>query len=116
LDQTPEHFFTLRGVEMQELLSAASAAAVQPLQGASQQNTSLDGADLADIFGVEIEAASPAHGLMAPHPSVAKALKSNPKLPAPGKTRVKVKTRPKVKPKAIVRPKAKVKAKSKTRS
>ena len=59
LDTKPELFFTLRGVDMQDLISAASASAAAPV--ASVTDDALAGADLAEIFGVEIETApSPA--------------------------------------------------------
>ena len=59
LDTKPELFFTLRGVDMQDLISAASASATAPV--ASVTDDALAGADLAEIFGVEIETApSPA--------------------------------------------------------
>lgn len=57
LDELPELFFTLRGVDVQELLTAASVSAGE--QGAvdATAGTALAGADLAEIFGVEIESA-----------------------------------------------------------
>ena len=59
LDTKPELFFTLRGVDMQDLISAASASATAPVAAATDD--ALAGADLAEIFGVEIETApSPA--------------------------------------------------------
>lgn len=59
LDEKPELFFTLRGVDMQELLTAASASATEPLGVFSGENTALEGADLAEMFGVEIESSTP---------------------------------------------------------
>ncbi len=56
LDTKPELFFTLRGVDMEELLTAASAQAAAPVAGAS----ALDGEDLEALFGVEIDTTSPA--------------------------------------------------------
>ena len=53
LDTKPELFFTLRGVDIQDLISAASASAAAPV--ASVTDDELAGADLAEIFGVEIE-------------------------------------------------------------
>ncbi|MDB6037845.1 MAG: hypothetical protein JWM99_1686 [Verrucomicrobiales bacterium] len=54
LDNSPELFFALRGVDMEELISAASETATAPVaEGAA--GSALEGADLADIFGVEIE-------------------------------------------------------------
>ncbi len=55
LDTKPELFFTLRGVDMQDLITAASASATAPLVSAG--NDTLADADLAEIFGVEIESA-----------------------------------------------------------
>jgi uncharacterized Zn finger protein len=58
LDVKPELFFTLRGVDMQELVVAASAGATAPLAGMDDQSFSaLAGEDLSALFGVEIEAA-----------------------------------------------------------
>ena len=53
LDTKPELFFTLRGVDMQDLITAASATATAPIAAAGDDT--LAGADLAEIFGVEIE-------------------------------------------------------------
>lgn len=55
LDDQPELFFTLRGVDLQELLSAASATATAPVPDASGIGPALAGADLSEIFGVELE-------------------------------------------------------------
>jgi len=54
LDGTPDLFFTLRGADMQELITAASsnAAGLAPAAGG------LDAGDLSAIFGVEIESAA----------------------------------------------------------
>jgi len=61
LDTKPELFFTLRGVDMQDLISAASASATAPVAPAADD--ALAGADLGEIFGVEIESApAPAAG------------------------------------------------------
>lgn len=61
LDEKPELFFTLRGVDMQELITAASATATAPVAGDRKPDAALAGADLSEIFGVEIEtAATPA--------------------------------------------------------
>ena len=55
--QHPELFFILRGVDMQELVSAASAQAAAPIPGAaSSKKRALAEADLAGIFGVELDA------------------------------------------------------------
>lgn len=55
LDAQPELFFTLRGVDMQDLVSAASATAVTSADGASASGVALEDANLSEIFGVEIE-------------------------------------------------------------
>jgi uncharacterized Zn finger protein len=54
LDAHPELFFTLRGVDMQELISAASKTATTSLTGKAKKRTLVE-ADLGDIFGVELE-------------------------------------------------------------
>ena len=59
LDEKPELFFTLRGVKMEELLSAATATATTPIAGATAPGQGLEEAALSEIFGVEIEAAAP---------------------------------------------------------
>ncbi len=57
LDEKPDLFFTLRGVDMQELITAASATATAPATGVPAGDGALAGADLTEIFGVEIESA-----------------------------------------------------------
>ena len=59
LDEKPELFFTLRGVKMEELLSAATATATTPIAGASAPGQGIEEAALSEIFGVEIEAVAP---------------------------------------------------------
>ena len=87
LDTKPELFFTLRGVDMQELLTAASATATAPVTDAKSADAALAGADLSEIFGVEIESA-PAPAANDPSRSPAKsALPPKPKRPAARKTR-----------------------------
>ena len=54
LYRKPELFFTLRGVNMQELISAASESATASEQGKSTKGA-LAEADLSELFGVEIE-------------------------------------------------------------
>jgi len=51
LDVSPELFFTLRGVDMKDLLAAAGESATAPLG----EQASLDESDLSSIFGVEID-------------------------------------------------------------
>lgn len=70
LDTQPEMFFTLRGVDMNELLSAASAVATAPLPAPTAAESNLAGADLSEIFGVDLDA-SPAlqHASSPPPPS-----------------------------------------------
>jgi uncharacterized Zn finger protein len=60
LDEKPDLFFVLRGVDMGELLTAASATATAPLTGVPGPEAALAGSDLAEIFGVEIESTTPA--------------------------------------------------------
>lgn len=58
LDTQPEMFFTLRGAEMEDLITAATAAAISPVNGSPADDPALSGADLSDIFGVDIEQSS----------------------------------------------------------
>ena len=61
LDQEPGLFFILRGVDMQELVRAASVSAVRvPKAGASAAGKAIADDALSEIFGVEIESAPPA--------------------------------------------------------
>lgn len=58
LDSQPELFFTLRGVNMEELIAAASKSATAPLAAkgkAKKGKAVLAEADLSAIFGVELE-------------------------------------------------------------
>jgi hypothetical protein len=50
-------FFTLRGVDMEELITAASTTASAPIAGTATPGQGLEADALSDIFGVEIEAA-----------------------------------------------------------
>lgn len=54
LDRQPELFFALRGVDVQELVVAASETAAAPLAGA-QAGSALAGEDLSALFGIEID-------------------------------------------------------------
>ena len=83
LDEKPELFFTLRGVDLEELLSAASVSVAEPLSAAAAASATLAGADLTEIFGVEIEPS----GAVAP---------ARIALPKPGK---KLKKKPSSQPK-----------------
>lgn len=56
LDGKPELFFTLRGADMEELITAASRSAAAA--GAAPAADGLDAGDLSAIFGVEIETAA----------------------------------------------------------
>lgn len=62
LDEKPELFFTLRGVEVAELIaSATDIAARDPVGGTGSAGDALAGEDLSALFGVELDAgASPA--------------------------------------------------------
>jgi uncharacterized Zn finger protein len=80
LDEKPELFFTLRGVDLQELLQAASAAAAKPTIEVIE-SVALAGANLAEIFGVELESS-------VSEPTV------EPKPAPPKKRKPKAKTKP----------------------
>jgi uncharacterized Zn finger protein len=66
LDSRPELLFTLRGVQMQDLISAASVQASAPMESAAGDAVAPE--DLSAIFGVEIESAP----LEAPAPVASK--------------------------------------------
>jgi uncharacterized Zn finger protein len=57
LDEKPDLFFTLRGVAMDELITAASASATSPIGDASATAPGIEDTALSEIFGVEIETA-----------------------------------------------------------
>ena len=95
LDEKPELFFTLRGVDMQELITAASATATAPLAPVATEGAALAGADLTEIFGVEIESATTAVPTGAPQ--------SNPDPVRPAGKRSARLNRARVKPKAAKR-------------
>ncbi len=104
LDEKPELFFTLRGVDVQDLITSASATATSSLAGATAADTAIADADLSAIFGVELETPSAA---TASPPAKAAA-----KSPAPGKKPVVAKRKAVVKKKSAAkagtrRPKAK---------
>ena len=88
LDTKPELFFTLRGVDMQDLITAASASAAAPIVAGSTADAFGD-ADLSEIFGVDIEASGT--------PGKAAASKKVPrqKKPAVPPAKASRKTRPK---------------------
>ena len=93
LDSKPDLFFTLRRVDMQDLITAASANSTMPLTPISDGNVIEDG-NLAEIFGVDIETSN--SGSIAADSSAAKPL-SRQRLPkakaapkaAPGGSRKK---------------------------
>ena len=82
LDEKPELFFILRGVDMQELLTAATTATESI--GPTSAKFTLAGADLTEIFGVEIESSPPVAPVKAPKPAKSKVRKK----PATKKNRV----------------------------
>jgi uncharacterized Zn finger protein len=86
LDEKPELFFTLRGVDVQDLISSASAAATSPLADAVAADSALADADLSALFGVELESGGAAAA--APAKPAAKSLASGKRKPSakPGKT------------------------------
>jgi uncharacterized Zn finger protein len=57
LDQAPELLFTLRGVEVAELVAEAGDAGA--LAGAAAGDAAIPDQHLADIFGIELESARP---------------------------------------------------------
>jgi uncharacterized Zn finger protein len=69
LDDKPELFFTLRGVDMQELVTAAGTAATIPIASGVAADTALAGANLTEIFGVEIESAPASAAQTKPKPA-----------------------------------------------
>ncbi len=60
LDEKPELFFTLRGVDVQDLITSASATATAALTGDPAADAGLTDADLSALFGVELETRSAA--------------------------------------------------------
>ncbi len=72
LDAAPELFFTLRGVEMAELISTASGLAGAPTAGVAGL-VGLEEASLSELFGVEIETAAPVEVKKSPAPTKKKA-------------------------------------------
>lgn len=55
LDAEPELFFTLRGADIQDLISAATATAAAPGHDTAASDTALADANLSEIFGVDID-------------------------------------------------------------
>ncbi len=107
LDSHPELFFTLRGVKMEDLLSAAGKSAAVPL--AADSGPAIAAADLSDIFGVEIEDLPirvQEEAAVKPASTKAKAKKALRKTPKP-KDKVKGKSIP-----AVIRKKILAKIKS----
>lgn len=97
LDEKPEMFFTLRGVEMQDLIAAASDTVASPQEGSLAVDASLADANLSELFGVEIDLA-PAAQPPAPKPAQ---IRGSPSRPKPG-----VAARPQGRKKPTVRPAA----------
>lgn len=60
LDEKPELFFTLRGVDVAELIASAThTAARDPVGGTALVGNALDGEDLSALFGVELDSGTP---------------------------------------------------------
>lgn len=79
LDEKPGLFFTLRGVDMEELITAASANAAAP----PAADSDLVGADLTEIFGVEMEATALARApVVLPRKRARKTIAAKPVKPA----------------------------------
>jgi uncharacterized Zn finger protein len=109
LDEKPELLFQLRGVDPSELISKASAAeAVRQTTTAAGQPAIAD-ADLADVFGIELDAAPTAKKPATPRAKARFPAPSPPraksKASAPAAPRTKPKTTP---PKPRARTKARV--------
>ena len=94
LDEKPELFFTLRGVDVQDLISSASATATSSLAGAPAA-AGLADADLSAIFGVEFESGSAAAAPSSEKPTA--------KSPAPRKRKSAAKSKALVKKKSTAR-------------
>lgn len=83
LDKQPELLFLLRGVDHQELVSAAVADGNLDRELAGQQDHSLAGADLGAMFGIELETSAPIQKAKKPS---RKSTSSSPlSVPAPAK-------------------------------
>ena len=80
LDEKPELFFTLRGVDVQDLITSASATATTSLAGATAADTALADTDLSALFGVEIESSG---SVPVPKPKKVAAKKSVARKPKP---------------------------------
>jgi len=90
LDSRPELFFTLRGVDIQDLFAAAGENVIAPLE--TSPDPALADSDLSSMFGVEIETSSPivAESPTEPAtPAKAKAAKKSPKPKEPTPTKPK---------------------------
>lgn len=86
LDAQPDLFFTLRGVDVQDLVAAAGQTAAAPLEGSA---SALAGEDLSALFGVELESTpetKPAAPADPPRPAPAAAPARRPRA-APARTR-----------------------------
>ncbi len=108
LDGKPELFFTLRGADVQELITAAASNAASV--GGTPAGDGLDAGDLSDIFGVEIDSASPLPQAVTAAPLGKPAAKQTPKPKA--KSPVKAPARQPVKLPVMESAKPPVKAKS----
>lgn len=109
LDEQPELIFTLRRVDAKDLVTQAGAGLPKSKQGPTAGKV-LDGAHLADVFGIEMADVAPATKPAAPrHKSMATkvATTTTRKAPTAGKTEATKKTAAAQKP-----AKAKVPAKS----
>ncbi len=110
LDTQPELLFLLRGVDSSELI--ASAAAMPVAQAASVEGETLDADELADVFGVELEADAVPVVVSAP----AKKPRGRPKkVAAPAAAPVDSPKRPRGRPKKTVVPQAPAKRPRKVR-
>lgn len=67
LDAKPDLFFTLRAVDMKDLISAATASATQPTAVLGGEHA-LQGEDLSALFGVEVETSAANVAQLTPEP------------------------------------------------
>ncbi len=95
LDEQPELFFTLRGVDMQELVTAASVSATAPV--ATTTDADMTGAELTEIFGVEMESLPEAPAAPSPALPAKQGPRAKKKLLIATKGRGAAKTKGKVK-------------------
>ena len=92
LDEMPELFFVLRGVDSGELMKAATASAVRTSKARGPTvAAAFDDSALSEIFGVEIESELPVH---APRTTRSKKQPTAKRASTPGKRKASAKAKP----------------------